>query len=246
MGIAVLVLAIMVAAMGLGMSQVRKRLGKEAARQGVIRVAPFIVLTFALIVLSQREGAIGNAADNTVQIILPLGLAALEWAVLLTWPVRKRRAGKVEEDLGPHPARAAMWWLVISCVLSASATIVESVGKGIFDWRTLGAETFLFSSAIAALVVARSRVHITERGYLRFDLRFTWEQIESWKFERGGTLDVLRLRVRTNIPWGRTLLLEMEPGQRPVVEKWLATRAAPSEVESVQSPAEPYSRSVSS
>src|SRR5688572_25469224 len=195
MGIAVLVLAIMVAAMGLGMSQVRKRLGRDAARQGVIRVAPFIVLTFALIVLSQREGVLGNATDNTVQIILPLGLAALEWALLLTWPVRKRRAGKVLEDLGPHPARAAMWWRFISGVLSASATIVESVSKGIFDWRTLGAETFLFSSAIAALVVARSRVAITERGYLRFDLRFNWEQIESWQFEPGGTMEILRLRV---------------------------------------------------
>ncbi len=225
---ALLVMVIMGVAMAVGYSQARRTIGQDAARRRMLRIAPMLPVVFALVIFGQRGSTLGTVAWETLTTWLPLLLSGAEWFALLTWPIRKERAGKILQDLGPHPARVAMWLLAVSGVLSGAGSLMGNIGESGFHWTILTDEVFAFSSAIAAFVVARSRVQVRERGLLRFDLQFRWDQIESWTFERGGTMDLLRLRVRTIIPWGRKLTLPVPVEQRPVFEQLLIQHASPS------------------
>jgi hypothetical protein len=205
-----------------------QRIGSGAARRRFSRFIPMLFLGALLVYTGQRGNLLSKSIMHFVRDELPIGLAALEWFALLVWPIRKQQYGEVLQDLGPHPARRAMLLMALSGALGGVASLVGNIEESGFHWSALGTEAFLFSSAIAGLVVARSRVYATQRGIVRFEHQFDWDSIESWTFERGGTVDLLKLRVRTWVPWGRRPTIDVPVEHRPVLEQLLRDHAAPS------------------
>jgi len=207
-----------------GLSQ---RIGSGAARRRLSRVIPLLVVGAAMVYFSRGGGTMSKSVLEFLQNELPLALAAVEWYALISWPARKRKYGSALQDLGPHPARRTMLVMAISGVLGGAASLLGGIEESGFRWSALGAEIFLFSSAIVAWAVARSRVYATARGIVRFDHQFEWNAIQAWQFERGGTVDLLKLRVRTRLPWARSQTLEVPVQQRPLLEQQLREHDLP-------------------
>jgi hypothetical protein len=219
-------------------ARLRRRIGSEQTRRRFFRFVPMLLAGIALFAFAQRGSVVSKSVLQFLQDYFTLGLAGAEWFALLTWPIRKRRAGKLLQDLGPHPAARTMWFLALSSVLAGVASLMGNMEKTGFHWSILGTEAFLFSSAIVAVVIARSRVTATERGLLRFDHQFDWNQIRSWTFVRGGVVDLLELRVRTWIPWVKNPTIEVPIESRPILERLLSEHAPASGVGTTHSSVE--------
>jgi hypothetical protein len=211
---------VMVVSLAIGFVVARRRFGTRRALRN---------MALALTMTCIGVGAVALRRSSDIPIdsmlsALPLIAAAAEWFTILTWAQRRRRAGQIVEDLGPHPARRIAIVVGAASVLAMVADIVAAITSGTLRSSDIALQILLFSSAITAWFMARTRVYVTTDGILRFDKLIRWDDIESFEWSRGGTIDFLTVRLKKRHLFRRKIKLEVPVEQRPALERWLAER----------------------
>jgi hypothetical protein len=211
---------VIVVSLAIGFAIARRRLGTRRALRNTAIGLTMVGIGVGGVAL-RRSTAI---PIDSFMAALPLIAAGAEWFTILTWSQRKRRAGRIIEDLGPHPAGRIALTVGVFALVALAGDIAAAIGSGTLRSSDIALQILLFSSAITAWFMARTRVYVTTEGILRFDKLIRWDDIESFEWSRGGTIDFLTVRLKKPHLFSRTIKLDVSVEQRPALERWLAER----------------------
>lgn len=200
-----------------GFGRMRKQAGQpEAAKRTLL-----IVGMFALGAGLTKLKDVGLRTDLILSV-LPLFIAFAEWKTFVGWPGRKRAAGQLLADLGPHPSRRAALLLGVSGLLTSAADLLAG---GPVTVASVALQILFLSTAIFSFVVARSRISATKQGILLFEKLIKWDNIASYEWVRGGKHDFLFVTPRTRMLFGQRIKLELTGEQRERIQPWLEQHA---------------------
>ena len=173
---------------------------KVAARRLPSFAVIFVATMLALFVLL---GSIPASWRGRVSSVISLVCAGLLWAYFLTYIGQKPRAGRVLLDIGRSRSHAAGG--IVACL--ALGLLIREVFEADLGFERICRIVGLLAIGVLNLFIGFSRLEITEQGIFWARRLIKWEEIKTYKWEKGRrcllTLSLLRrlaLSDELNIP----------------------------------------------
>ncbi len=140
--------------------------------------------------------------DERVFVGFMVIFTAGAWFKFLSWPRKKKRAGKLVVQLDRMPNNYAPAVFGIIFIVFATFILVDTLRSPNFpQWRVAVPLWFCFYSvSVMLIVVSVVGVQIRENGFLTFENFRGWGKIASYAWY-SGTTPKLSLRIRRAVPW---------------------------------------------
>jgi hypothetical protein len=215
----------------------RHELGQEGAKRDLLRGIPGIcaalgaglILAVLLIILVPKGWT--EYVDKYLAVLvpfIPIGVSAILWIPIITWPWRKKKVGTVLLDIGPFRGKLVTYSSLLFFILLGVLIVFQSFR--VASNMTHIAALIILSLTILCFALMHRRlvnVRITEKGISTFLFLLKWEWITSyeWIDEKKG---VLSLQFKKYFPlfrvpprW-RTFMWRIPPDRKDSVDKLLA------------------------
>ena len=186
---------------------------KVAARQLPSFAVIFVATMLALLVLL---GSIPASWRGRVSSVISLVCAGFLWAYFLTHAGQKSRAGRVLLDIGRSRSHAAGG--IIACL--ALGWLMLEISKTGLGLEGISRIVALLSLGALNLFIGFRRLKITERGILWAARLMKWEEIKTYKWEKGKRCS-LTLNLFRRVPLFDEVNIPVPPSHKDAVDNLL-------------------------
>jgi hypothetical protein len=221
-----ILVALVVISLALGFRITRRELGTSAARRSFnatigLFLAASAVAVAAAILYPQLF------TDEVQQWIYLIFTLLFLW-ILLTRPLRRRRAGDVVLDLGaiPSGSRSANFFAGSSFALAGLIQGAMLLSDIDITTKDIVQITFFLVTAVYFAVRGISRTELREHGILNFDSFIRWRSIARHTWE-GDNNSTLTLRLKRQAALFSFTSISIPPERREHVEELLKAHYSP-------------------
>lgn len=171
----------------------RHELGQEGAKRKLLSGIPGICaalvagLILAVLLITVVPKGWGEQVATYLRVfvlyIIPIGVSAILWIPIVTWPWRKKKAGMVLVDIGPLKSKGGIFVILLIFIFSGFLALVNAM-RGIGDIiHSVSLITLLLTVAFSSLLHGRLiNVRITERGISTFLFLLKWKWIIAYEW----------------------------------------------------------------
>jgi uncharacterized membrane protein YobD (UPF0266 family) len=170
--------------------------GSKLAVRQIARIT--VIFVVVLVPLFLVFGSMPASWRENVAIVLSLACATAFWTLILTYRIRKIKAGSLLLDMGLsrlHVCNLILLVILIICIfIEIAGAVVDNLGleevSRALAWLSIGAY---------ALFLGSGRIQIREHGIFYFRHLIRWERITGYGWDEGKR-NVLSLKLDRKLP----------------------------------------------
>ncbi len=186
---------------------------RVAARRLPSFAVVFVGTMLALLVLL---GSIPASWRGRVSSVISLACAGCLWAYFLTYIGQEPRAGRVLLDIGRSGSHAAGG--IVACL--ALGLLIREIFEADLGLERIYRIVALLSLGMLNLFIGLSRLKITEQGIFWARRLIKWEEIKTYKWEKGRRC-LLTLNLFRRLPLFDEVNIPIPPSHKDAVDNLL-------------------------